>query len=64
MQRALLIGQLQTLAERGSADAASELHGHWSGSSSFRLNDEQAAHYYAKLTEKLDPERSLALVAQ
>lgn len=64
MQRALLIGQLQTLAERGSADAASELHGHWSGNSSFHLNDEQAAYYYAKLTEKLDPERSLALVAQ
>ena len=64
MQHALLIGQLQTLAERGSADAASELHGHWSASSAFRLNDEQAARYYAKLTEKLDPEGSLAMVAQ
>lgn len=63
-QRALLVGQLQTLAERGSADAASELHGHWSGRSAFRLADERLTHYYAALTEQLDPTRSLALVAQ
>lgn len=63
-QRALLIGQLQTLVERGSADAASELHGHWSGSSALRLSDERLTRYYAALTEQLDPTRSLALVAQ
>lgn len=63
-QRALLIGQLQTLVERGSADAASELHGHWSGSSALRLSDQRLTRYYAALTEQLDPTRSLALVAQ
>jgi hypothetical protein len=63
-QRALLVGQLQALAERGSADAASELHGHWSGRSAFGLADERLTRYYAELTEQLDPTRSLALVAQ
>lgn len=63
-QRALLIGQLQTLVERGSADAASELHGHWSGSSALRLADERLTRHFAALTEQLDPTRSLALVAQ
>lgn len=62
-QRALLVGQLQTLAARGSADAASELHGHWSAGSALRLADERLTSYYAALTEQLDPTRSLALVA-
>jgi hypothetical protein len=61
-QRELLLGQLQTLAERGSADAASELHGHWSGTSAFHLHDVQRAHYYAALTEQLDPSRSIAFI--
>ncbi len=63
-QRALLIGQLQTLAERGSADAASELHGHWSGTSAFHLADDRLASYYARLTERLDPARSLVVISQ
>jgi hypothetical protein len=58
-QRALLIGQLQTLADRGSADAASELHGHWSGQSALQLRDERMAAFYGALTERLDPMRSL-----
>lgn len=62
-QRALLIGQLQTLAERGSADAASELHGHWRGDSALQLHDERWVAYYAALTERLDPARSLAAAA-
>jgi hypothetical protein len=63
-QRELLLGKLQTLVDRGSADAASELHGHWSGSSAFRLNDDRRANYYAALTEKLDPLRSIATAPQ
>jgi hypothetical protein len=63
-QKAQLLGQLQTLAERGSADAASELHGHWSGASEFRLRDDGLASYYAALTQRLDPERDLLAVAQ
>lgn len=63
-QRALLIGHLQTLAERGSADAASELHGHWSGASAFHLADERLASYYAQLTERLDPARNLVVISQ
>lgn len=59
-QRALLIGQLQTLVDRGSADAASELHGHWSGGSAFRLRDEWLVLHYAQLTERLDPARTVA----
>jgi hypothetical protein len=61
-QRELLLSQLQTLAERGSAAAASELHSHWSGDSAFHLRDPGLANYYALLTERLDPTRSLALV--
>jgi hypothetical protein len=63
-QRALLISQLQGLAERGSADAASELHGHWSGLSAFKLADVQLVRHYAELTERLDPARNLAFVTQ
>jgi hypothetical protein len=63
-QRALLIGQLQTLVEGGSADAASELHGHWGGYSALRLTDERLTRHFATLTEQLDPTRSLALVTQ
>jgi hypothetical protein len=63
-QQAQLLGQLQTLAERGSADAASELHGHWSGASAFRLRDERLANYYAALTQRLDPARELVAIAQ
>jgi hypothetical protein len=63
-QQAQLLGQLQTLAERGSADAASELHGHWSGASAFHLRDERLANYYAALTQRLDPARELVASAQ
>jgi hypothetical protein len=59
MQRAQILGQLQTLADRGSADAASELHGHWRGDSALHLHDEQLAAYYAALTLRLDPSRNI-----
>ena len=57
-QRALLLGQLQSMAARGSADAASELHGHWSGDSSLAVNDTALATHYLRLTGQLDPMRA------
>jgi hypothetical protein len=59
-QRAQLLGHLQTLALNGSADAASELHGHWSGDSALAMRDDAIANFYAELTERLDPARTIA----
>jgi hypothetical protein len=59
-QHAQLLGHLQTLASRGSADAASELHGHWSGDSTLNLRDDALGEHYARLAERIDPARTLA----
>jgi hypothetical protein len=64
MQQAQLLGQLQSMAMRGSAEAASELNGHYGGTSSLVAADTALSVYYARLTEQLDPTRSAMASAQ
>jgi hypothetical protein len=66
--RAQLIGQLQSMVERGSPDAASELNSYYLSAIAYGrtkgiLESEIAptsalARYYAALTERLDPTRA------
>ena len=56
--RSQLIGQLQSLALTGSADAASELNGYYMRAVETGGNGAEQARYYAKLTEHLDPART------
>jgi hypothetical protein len=59
MQRAQIMGQLHSIALRGSADAASELNGHYGGDSYLTRPNAALAAFYARLTETLDPARAL-----
>jgi hypothetical protein len=58
MQRAQIMGQLHSMALRGSADAASELNGHYGGDSYLTKPNAALATYYARLTDTLDPARA------
>ena len=56
--RSQLIGQLQSLAASGSADAASELNSYYMKAVEIGESAAVEARYYADLTERLDPERT------
>ncbi len=58
-QRAQIMGQLHSMAQRGSAEAASELNGHYGGDSYLTPPNLALALHYAKLTDTLDPARTL-----
>jgi hypothetical protein len=64
IQQAQLLSQLQSMAQRGSANAASELNAHYGGDSALTANDADRALYYARLTEQLDPARGAIAVTQ
>lgn len=53
-----LIGQLQSMASTGSADAASELNSYYMRAVETSESGAEQARFYAKLTEQLDPARS------
>ena len=55
--RSQLIGQLQSMAATGSADAASELKGYYMKAVEIGQSAAVEARYYADLTERLDPAR-------
>lgn len=56
--RSQLIGQLQSMALTGSADAASELNGYYMKAVETDGSEAEQARYYARLTERLDPART------
>ena len=56
--RSQLIGQLQSLAATGSADAASELNSYYMKAVEIGEAAAVEARYYADLTERLDPART------
>ena len=56
--RSQLIGQLQSLAATGSADAASELNSYYMKAVEIGESAAVEARYYADLTERLDSART------
>lgn len=56
--RSQLIGQLQSMAASGSADAASELNSYYMKAVEIGESATVEARYYADLTERLDPKRT------
>ena len=56
--RSQLIGQLQSMASTGSADAASELNSYYMRAVETSESGAEQARFYARLTEQLDPTRS------